>query len=91
MKPLLPNPQHRKVHDPLSEIRDILKIKKVEIEKMIKRAKSSGEYHGINLKHGTPNQAAGDCAFEAIIQNNKLGLSWAKLSHSWGWALDKLE
>ena len=22
---------------------------------------------------------------------NKLGLSWAKLSHSWGWDLDKLE
>ena len=37
---------------------------------MIKRAKSSGEYHGINLKHGTPNQAAGDFAFEAIVQNN---------------------
>ena len=26
-----------------------------------------------------------------MLYVNKLGLSWAKLSHSWGWDLDKLE
>ena len=36
---------------------------------MISRAITSGRNHGINLKHGTPNPGAGDCAFEAIIQN----------------------
>ena len=25
------------------------------------------------------------------FKKNKLGLSWAKLSHSWGWDWDKLE
>ena len=39
MKPLLPNPQHRKVQDPLSEIGDILKIKKMEIEKNDQKGK----------------------------------------------------
>ena len=37
---------------------------------MINRAISSSSYHGIQLRHGRGNPATGDCAFEAIIQNN---------------------
>ena len=37
---------------------------------MINTAISSAHRHGIKLKPGTPNPGAGDCAFEAIIQNN---------------------
>ena len=36
---------------------------------MISRAISSGQKHGIKLKHGTSNPGLGDCAFESIIQN----------------------
>ena len=37
---------------------------------MISRAIASGRSHGINLKHGSSNPGVGDCAFEAVIQNN---------------------
>ena len=37
---------------------------------MVKRAIASARKHGINLKHGRPNPGMGDCAFEAVIQNN---------------------
>ena len=37
---------------------------------MINTAISSAHKHGIKLKPGSPNTGAGDCAFEAIIQNN---------------------
>ena len=37
---------------------------------MISRAIQSARKHGINLKHGSPNPGVGDCAFEAVIQNN---------------------
>ena len=37
---------------------------------MISRAITSGQKHGINLKHGSSNPGTGDCAFESIIQNN---------------------
>ena len=37
---------------------------------MISRAISSASKHGINLKHGSANPGLGDCAFEAVIQNN---------------------
>ena len=30
---------------------------------------ASAQRHGINLRHGTTNPGAGDCAFESIIQN----------------------
>ena len=43
---------------------------KMERSKMINTAISSAHRHGIKLKPGTPNPGAGDCAFEAIIQNN---------------------
>ena len=37
---------------------------------MIYTAIASANKHRIKLKPGTPNPGAGDCAFEAIIQNN---------------------
>ena len=49
---------------------DVIYLKKQEIEKMINRAISSSSCHGIQLRHGRGNPATGDCAFEAIIQNN---------------------
>ena len=45
-------------------------IKKQEVTKMISRAKSSSNFHGLQLKHGRPNPGKGDCAIEAIIYNN---------------------
>ena len=41
-----------------------------EREKMISRAIRSAKHHGINLIPGSPNPGLGDCAFEAVIQNN---------------------
>ena len=43
---------------------------KKETDVMVQRAIASASKHGINLKHGTPNPGTGDCAFEAVIQNN---------------------
>ena len=63
-------PHHRKVENSDSEEKEILKLKHNEVAKMVTRAQSSSRYHGINLKHGSPNPGLGDCAFEAIIQNN---------------------
>ena len=57
-------------HTYLEQNIELLTLKETEVEKMICRAKSSGKRHGINLKHGTGNPGMGDCAFEAIIQNN---------------------
>ena len=37
---------------------------------MISRAIRSARHHGINLKPGTSNPGLGDCAFEAVVQNN---------------------
>ena len=37
---------------------------------MILRAIESAKKHGIRLEHGSPNPGLGDCAFEAVIQNN---------------------
>ena len=37
---------------------------------MITTAIASANRHGINLKPGTRNPGAGDCAFEAVIHNN---------------------
>ena len=41
-----------------------------ETNLMISRAISSGRKHGVNLEHGSSNPGLGDCAFEAVIQNN---------------------
>ena len=67
---LLSASKHEKVDHQLSEDIQLMRLKQLEIDKMIKRAKSSGKYHGINMRHGSPNPAQGDCAFEAVIQNN---------------------
>ena len=40
-----------------------------ERQKMISRSKRSAKYHGINLKHGTPNPGTGDCAIQSVLQN----------------------
>ena len=41
-----------------------------ERKMMLSRAIQSAKHHGINLKPGSPNPGLGDCAFEAVIQNN---------------------
>ena len=41
-----------------------------ETSRMLARAISSARQHGINLEPGSSNPGNGDCAFEAIIQNN---------------------
>ena len=61
---------NRNIETSASEDIEIRKQKQIEVEKMVRRAKSSSRYHGINLRHGTPNPGLEDCAFEAIIQNN---------------------
>ena len=62
--------RHRKVETPSPSNHEAQRLMQIEIEKMVARAISSSKYHGINLRHGTPNPAKGDCAFEAVIQNN---------------------
>ena len=37
---------------------------------MVRRATNSALWHGINICHGRPNPALGDCVFEAAIFNN---------------------
>ena len=41
-----------------------------ETDLMVNRAITSASNHGIKLKYGRPNPGTGDCAFEAVIQNN---------------------
>ena len=41
-----------------------------ETSNMLSRAIKSANQHGINLEPGSSNPGNGDCAFEAIIQNN---------------------
>ena len=41
-----------------------------ERNQMLGRAVRSAKHHGVNLKPGSPNPGLGDCAFEAIVQNN---------------------
>ena len=40
-----------------------------DISVMVIRAISSARYHGLNLKRGTPNGAAGNCAIESALLN----------------------
>ena len=39
------------------------------VKPMVDRAISNARFHGINLHHGVPNLANGDCAIEAIADN----------------------
>ena len=62
------------------------RLLKKETELMVQRAINSAGKHGIQLRHGTSNPGVGDCAFEAIIQNNnerscyrenyEMGINW---------------
>ena len=36
---------------------------------MVKRAIANAKFHGINVRHGSPNKAQGNCAFEAVADN----------------------
>ena len=45
-------------------------IRQKKILEMISLAVRNARQHGIKLEAGTPNPAAGDCAFEAAILNN---------------------
>ena len=62
---LLPQPKN-----PPSQSSQISSLLEDEKKKMISRAINSGRNHGIDLVAGTSNPGLGDCAFEAIIQNN---------------------
>ena len=42
---------------------------KESVEPMVRRAISNAMFHGINLHHGVPNLANGNCAFEATIDS----------------------
>ena len=53
--------------DPSTSIATLLSD---ERNTMISRAIQSANHHGINLRPGSPNPGLGDCAFEAVIQNN---------------------
>ena len=44
-------------------------LSKKESNEMVQRALASAQKHGIKLKHGKPNEASGNCAFEAAIAN----------------------
>ena len=62
---LAPQPEH-----PTSQSSEISSLLEDEKNKMISRAINSGRNHGIDLVAGRPNPGLGDCAFEAILQNN---------------------
>ena len=57
------------IYNVLADLTTTLLLKK-ETDIMVQRAIASARKHGINLKHGRPNPGMGDCAFEAVIQNN---------------------
>jgi hypothetical protein len=67
---LKPPPKHPTNQALLQSSHEISSHLSVERNQMILRATSSGRRHGIDLVHGSSNPGLGDCAFEAIIQNN---------------------
>ena len=62
---LKPQPKH-----PTSPSCQIASLLTNEQNLMVARAITSGRNHGIDLVHGSSNPGQGDCAFEAVIQNN---------------------
>ncbi len=53
---------------------------------MISRAIENARKHGIKMEHGSPNPGVGDCAFEAIVQNNnEINCFTVKLPMSISW------
>ena len=59
-----------KQEDPTSPSCQIASLLTAEKNLMLARAITSGRNHGINLEPGSSNPGLGDCAFEAVIQNN---------------------
>ena len=59
-----------KQEDPTSPSNQIASLLTAEKNLMLARAITSGRNHGINLEPGSSNPGLGDCAFEAVIQNN---------------------
>ena len=60
-----PQPKH-----PTSQSFQIASLLTDEQNLMIAGAIASSRNHGINLVQGSSNPGLGDCAFEAVIQNN---------------------
>ena len=60
-------------HPPIAKMELSTKISTLlseERNQMLVRAVRSAKHHGIKLKPGSPNPGLGDCAFEAVVQNN---------------------
>ena len=47
----------------------MLEAKVNDIPLMVDTAIKNAKFHGINVHHGNPNNASGDCAFEAVADN----------------------
>ena len=62
--------KHSHQQETSSSDMDIRKLLGQEKSLMISRAIVSAVKHGIKLEHGSPNAGIGDCAFEAVVQNN---------------------
>ena len=55
-------------HPPDMTLPNLTSPRKVESQ-IVKISVASASKHGINLKHGTPNQADGNCSIESCIYN----------------------
>ena len=68
--PQKPPPKHPSGSDEMHLSRDISTLITSERNTMMTRAICSAQHHGINLKPGSPTPGLGDCAFEAVVNNN---------------------
>ena len=68
--PLKPQPKHPSSEEMMNCSPEISQIIINERTNMMNRAIHSAKHHGINLKPGPPTPGQGDCAFEAVINNN---------------------
>ena len=68
--PLKPQPKHPSSEEMMDCSPEISQIIINERTNMMNRAIHSAKHHGINLKPGPPTPGQGDCAFEAVINNN---------------------
>ena len=67
---LLPQPKHPPGQSTSKSTNEIASLLSEERTKMISRATASARRHGIQLEHGSLNPGTGDCAFQAVVQNN---------------------
>jgi hypothetical protein len=65
-----PSQKHQTMDSVSESSSGISSLLKIERNQMISRAFTSGNNHGIQLVPGSPNAGRGDCAFEAVVQNN---------------------